>query len=74
MTETLTGTVGELVRQKAIMREDVESAAAGLFNGKTLLSLSDEYELVLPALKELSSFHRETIISALLLAKAAKAT
>ncbi|HEY8564676.1 MAG TPA: hypothetical protein VIL65_04190 [Beijerinckiaceae bacterium] len=72
MAETLTGTVGELVRAKTIVKEDVEKAAATLFDGKTVLSIKGEHGVIMPALKDLSVFHREAIIGALLLAKPAK--
>jgi hypothetical protein len=63
-------TVGELVKDKAITREDVEKAAARVFDGKTVLELRDGHALVPPDFERLSPHAREAITTALLLAKA----
>ena len=72
MSGTLIGTVGELVRAKTILREDVEKAAASLFDGTAVLPIKDGHGLVMPEFKSLTAFHREAIMTVLLLAKAAK--
>jgi hypothetical protein len=62
--------VGTLIRGGKLTREDVEAAAARLFDGKTPLPLADGHALVMPSLKDMTVYSREAIMTAPLLAKA----
>jgi hypothetical protein len=69
MAETRTD-VGSLIRAGRLRREDVEAAIATLFEGKTPLPLGNGYALIMPALKDMTVYSREAIMTALLLAQA----
>ena len=64
--------VGDLIKAKEIKREDVAAAISGLFDGKTALPLSNDYELILPDLSKMTAFSCEAIMSALIEGKARK--
>jgi hypothetical protein len=69
MAETA-GDVGSLIRASKLRREEVEAAAARIFDGKTPLPLGNGHALVMPALKDMTVYSREAIMTALLLAEA----
>ena len=66
--------VGSLIRANKVTREDVEEAISRVFDGKTHLPLQGGQALVMPALKEMTVYSREALMTALLLAQAVEAT
>ncbi len=66
-------TVGHLVRRETLTREDVERAAARLFDGQTALPIKDGQALVMPDLKSFTPHVREVVMTTLLLAQVAEA-
>ena len=58
--------VGDLIKAKEVLREDVVAAIATVFDGKTTLPLPNGYELILPDLSKMTPFAREAILSALI--------
>ena len=62
--------VGSLIRANKLNRKDVEEAIARVFDGKSRLALADGRALVLPALKDMTVYSREAIMTARLLAEA----
>jgi hypothetical protein len=65
-----TKSVGSLIRASKVSREDVEQAIARVFDGRTHLPLRDGQALVMPALKDMTVYSREALMTALLLAQA----
>ncbi len=61
--------VGSLIRTSQLTREDVEAAIAGIFDGRTPLPLPNGHALVMPALKDMTVYSREAIMTTLLLAQ-----
>ena len=62
--------VGSLVRANKLSRNDVEEAIARVFDGRNRLPLANGRALVMPALKDMTVYSREAIMTALLLAEA----
>ena len=62
--------VGSLVRANKLSRNDVEEAIARVFDGSSHLPLGHGQALVMPALKDMTVYSREAIMTALLLAQA----
>ena len=66
--------VASLIRARKVSREDVEQAIARVFDGKSHLPLRDGQALVMPALKDMTVYSREALMTALLLAQAVEQT
>ncbi|HEX2138045.1 MAG TPA: hypothetical protein VHG30_19490 [Microvirga sp.] len=62
--------VGSLIRANKLSRKDVEEAIARVFDGRSRLPLANGRALVMPALKDMTVYSREAIMTALLLAEA----
>ena len=62
--------VGDLIKAKEVLREDVVAAISTVFDGKTTLPLPNGYDLILPDLSRMTPFAREAILSALIEARA----
>ena len=58
--------VGDLIKAKEVLREDVVAAISTVFDGKTTLPLPNGYELILPDLSKMTPFAREAILSTLI--------
>jgi hypothetical protein len=65
--------VGDLIKAKDILREDVVAAIATVFDGKSTLALGEGgHALILPDLAKMMPFAREAIMSTLIEAGAVK--
>jgi hypothetical protein len=64
-----TKSVGSLIRASKVSREDVEQAIARVFDRGTHLPQRDGQALVMPALKDMTVYSREALMTALLLAQ-----
>jgi len=73
MAETR-GSVGALIRANKVSRADVEDALARVFDGQSHLPLRDGHALVMPALKDMTVYSREALMTAVLLAQAVEET
>jgi hypothetical protein len=62
----LAPTVGDLLAQQAISREEVERAAVALFDGETELPVTKDIAIDLPPFHSLDQEVRQAILSALL--------
>jgi hypothetical protein len=64
--------VGDLIKAKAILREDVVAAIATVFDGKSTLPLPGGHTLVLPDIEKMTPYTREAILTALIEARPVK--
>jgi hypothetical protein len=63
---------GDLTKVKELTRNQVLAAVATIFDGRTTVSVSDAYALILPDLIKMTPFTREAITTAVIEAGAVK--